>query len=63
MEINEREAFKAVFDHTCTLGQLEDSQVSGLDKARKNSAEFAAEAIQKLDSLQPKKTKIFKGVA
>lgn len=63
VEINEREAFKAVFDHTCTLAQLEDSQVSGLDKARKNSAEFAAEAIQKLDSLQPKKPKIFKGVA
>jgi len=63
VEINEREAFKAVFDHTCTLAQLEHAQVSGLEKARKNSAEFAAEAIQKLGSLQSKKTKKVKGAA
>jgi len=50
VEINEREAFKAVFDHTATLAQLENSQVGGLAKARKNAAAFAAETIKKLRS-------------
>lgn len=63
VEINEREAFKAVFDHTCTLAQLEHAQVSGLDKARKNAAEFAAEAVQKLNDLQSKKPRKVKGAA
>lgn len=51
-EMNEREAFRAVFDHTCTLSQLKASQVSGLDRARQNASEFAAEALRKLKSSQ-----------
>jgi chromosome partitioning protein len=51
-EMNEREAFRAVFDHTATLSQLKDSQVSGLDKARQNAAEFAAEVLWKLKASQ-----------
>lgn len=63
VEISEREAFKAVFDHTSTLAQLKNSQVSGLEKARKNSAEFAAEAIQKLGIIKSKTSKRLKGAA
>jgi len=51
-EINEREAFKAIFDHTTTIFELQSTQVSGLNKARINSAEFAAEVIQKLNSIR-----------
>jgi chromosome partitioning protein len=51
-EMNEREAFRAVFDHTATLSQLKESQVSGLDKARQNAAEFAAEVLRKLKASQ-----------
>lgn len=56
VEINEREAFKAIFDHTCTLSQLTNSQVSGLDKAKQNSSEFAAEVIHKLQNISQHKT-------
>ena len=52
VEVHEREAFKAVFDHSATLKQLKDSDVSGLEKARFNSAEFGAEVIQKLQELK-----------
>lgn len=47
-EINEREAFKAVFDHTSTLSQLRPSQVSGLENARLNATDFMAEVVRKL---------------
>lgn len=47
-EIHEREAFRAIFDHVSTLAQLKNTQVSGLEKARENAAEFAAEALRKL---------------
>lgn len=54
VEINEREAFKAIFDHTVTLFGLQSTQVNGLSKARINSAEFAAEVIQKLNYIKTK---------
>ena len=54
-EMNEREAFKAIFDHAATLEQLKPSQVSVLDKARKNAAEFAAEVITSLKGAGSKK--------
>lgn len=47
-EIHEREAFRAMFDHVSTLAQLNNTQVSGLEKAKENAAEFAAEALRKL---------------
>jgi len=64
VEINEREAFKAVFDHTSTLSQLEISQVGGLDKARKNASDFVVETIQKLQDLEKEKqhAKLLEGV-
>ncbi len=57
VEINEREAFKAVFDHMLTLSQLKASQVGGLDKARENASAFAAEAIGKLQGRKINKIK------
>lgn len=56
-EIYEREAFKAMFDYVCTIAQLKDSQVGGLDKARANAADFAAEVIRKLQKEQGTKEK------
>lgn len=47
-EIHEREAYKAIFDHKVTLNQILSSQVSGLEKARSNAANFAAEALRKI---------------
>jgi chromosome partitioning protein len=58
VEISEREAFKAIFDHTATLAQLKPSQVSGLDNALTNSAEFAAEVIQKLNDIKVRSKKL-----
>ena len=50
-EFHEREAYKAVFDHKCTLADLNSSQVSGLEKAMDNASNFAAEAIKKLQTI------------
>lgn len=47
-EIHEREAYKAIFDHKVTLSQILASQVGGLDKARSNAANYAAEALRKV---------------
>ena len=47
-EMYEREAFKAVFDYASTLYQLKESEISGLAKARENSAEFAAEVLTRI---------------
>jgi chromosome partitioning protein len=51
-EIHEREAFKAVFDYSTTLHHLNASQVSGIEKAKKNIDDFSTEVIQKLHDLQ-----------
>jgi len=63
IEINEREAFKAVWDHTSTLAQLNTSQVSGLDKARSNAEGFAVEVVQKLQELNKSNVQKLEGVA
>lgn len=47
-EMIEREAFKAIFDSSKTLHQMTTGQVSGLEKARYNTASFAAEVITKI---------------
>lgn len=52
VELNEREAFKAVFDHFKTLSQLNAMQVGGLDKARNNATEFAKQSILKLKKVK-----------
>lgn len=55
-ELHEREAFKAIFDHTVTLSQLKPTQVSGLDKARLNASSLTAEIIVKLKKNPAKKS-------
>ncbi len=55
-EIHEREAYKAIFDHKLTLNQITSLQVGGLDKARSNAANFAAEAMKKIQGQKSKKT-------
>lgn len=51
-ELHEREAFKAIFDHSKTLEQLPSGAVGGLEKARHNASEFAAEVVNMLIELQ-----------
>lgn len=51
-ELQEREAYKAIFDYACPLSELETGQVSGLDKARTNAANYAAEVIKTLQKFQ-----------
>lgn len=63
VEVNEREAFKAVWDHSSTLGQLKSTQVSGLEKARINAEDFAAEVVHKLQNLQSSQTQPMEGAA
>ena len=54
IEIHEREAFKAVFDYSCTLNQLTSKQVSlaGLKTAKENAADYAAEVVRKLKAFK-----------
>jgi chromosome partitioning protein len=47
-ELNEREAFRAVFSFRAPLEALDSSAVANLDKAIANAQEFAAEVVQKL---------------
>jgi chromosome partitioning protein len=47
-ELNEREAFRAMFSFRVTLDSLDGSQVANLDKAIANADAFAAEVIQLL---------------
>ncbi len=54
-ELNEREAFKAVFDHTKTLSQLEAKDVSGIERAKNNAQQYAAEVIKKIQNSQQTK--------
>ncbi|TSE04401.1 MULTISPECIES: ParA family protein [Aquimarina] len=46
IEINELEAFKAIFDYSKSLSQLNSSHVSNLESARRIAALFAAEVVQ-----------------
>ena len=54
IELHEREAFKSVFDYSCTLSQLTSKQVSlaGLNTAKENAADYAAEVVRKLKSFK-----------
>ncbi|RQU97780.1 ParA family protein [Burkholderia cenocepacia] len=47
-ELNEREAFKAMFSFAVPLHKLDPKDVSNLDKAVANAEEFASEVIAKL---------------
>ncbi|WP_159982107.1 MULTISPECIES: ParA family protein [unclassified Novosphingobium] len=47
-QLNEREAFRAVFSFQQTLGNLDPREVSNLDKAQANAEQFAAEVIARL---------------
>lgn len=50
IQLNEREAFRAVFSFQQTLENLDPRDVSNLDKAQANAEQFAAEVIQRLRS-------------
>ncbi len=63
VEVHEREAFRAIWDHTSTLAQLKSSQVSGLENARINAEAFAVEVLKKIQELHSNKVKNIKGVA
>jgi len=47
-ELNERDAFKAVFAFRQTLDQLDPAEVPNLDKAKRNIWELAHEIIERL---------------
>ncbi|WP_186118646.1 ParA family protein [Burkholderia gladioli] len=47
-ELNEREAFKAMFSFALPLADLDPADVSNLDKAILNAEDFASEVIAKL---------------
>jgi chromosome partitioning protein len=47
-QLNEREAFRAVFSFQQTLDNLDPREVSNLDKAQANAEQFAAEVIERL---------------
>ncbi|AFJ90372.1 Stability/partitioning determinant (plasmid) [Burkholderia sp. KJ006] len=47
-ELNEREAFKAMFSFALPLANLDPNDVSNLDKAIINAEEFTAEVVTKL---------------
>lgn len=48
VQLNEREAFRAVFSFQQTLENLDPREVSNLDKAQANAEQFAAEVIERL---------------
>ncbi|MBJ9920505.1 MULTISPECIES: ParA family protein [Burkholderia] len=53
-ELNEREAFKAMFSFAQPLAELDPNEVSNLDKAITNAEEFADEVITKLrEGMEP----------
>ena len=47
-ELNERDAFKAVFAYDVTLDQLDPKEVPNLDKAKANVMELAQEVVARL---------------
>ena len=47
-ELNEREAFKAMFSFGLPLAELDPKEVSNIDKAVENAEAFAAEVIAML---------------
>jgi chromosome partitioning protein len=51
-ELNERDAFKAVFSFLQTLDQLNPAEVPNLDKAKRNVWELAHEILERLKSEQ-----------
>jgi len=53
-QLNEREAFRALFSFGGALEALDAAQVGGLDKAIRNAREFAAEVVELLKSNQKK---------
>lgn len=50
-ELNEREAFRAMFSFKETLDHLDPEQVANLDKARENAAAFTQEVIDRLNQV------------
>lgn len=51
-QLNEREAFRAMFSFQQTLENLDPREVSNLDKAQANAEQFAAEVIERLRAVR-----------
>jgi chromosome partitioning protein len=49
-ELNEREAYRAIFSFGGTLETLDPKRVGGIDKALANASDFAAEVVAMLES-------------
>ena len=47
-QLNEREAFRAIFSFQQTLENLDPREVSNLDKAQANAEQFTAEVVERL---------------
>lgn len=47
-ELNEREAYKLIFDYGCCLEELRGRKINGLEKAEENAKNFALETLRKL---------------
>jgi len=47
-ELNERDAFRAVFSFQQTLDGLNSADVANLDKAQNNVSEFFEEVVERL---------------
>lgn len=56
-QLNEREAFRALFSFQRTLETLDPKEVPNLDKAQANAEEFVAEVIERLREGKGKPTK------
>jgi chromosome partitioning protein len=51
-ELNERDAFKAVFSFQQTLDALNPADVPSLDKAKLNVWEFVEEVVERLKEME-----------
>lgn len=54
IQMIEREAFKTIISTGCTLHQLSNSQVGGLEEARKNALSLAEAVVERLNSSRSK---------
>lgn len=56
-ELNERDAFRAVFSFQQTLDGLNPNEVGGLDKAKNNVWDYVSEIVQRLQTILEQRKK------
>jgi len=62
-ELNERDAFRAIFSFQQTLDGLNPNEVGNLDKAKNNVWDFVTEVVQRLKAIQEQKSENTSNVA